>query len=228
MNNSNDLTQILVNENSISLDIFIINLLLAFLLSFILTKVYIRYGRSLSNRSSFAENFILITMTTMTIITIVKSSLALSLGLVGALSIVRFRTALKEPEELSYTFFCIAIGLGLGASQTLLTIIGFLIITLSIYLRQKYSSQTNINGMNLFISSPSPELIDFDLIVSDLSSLCESLELKRISYGDKDFQSSIVIQLKSYKDLEKIRKKLYSKYKDLSFDFTDTTDINNF
>ena len=228
MDNASNLNQILVNENSISLDSFVLNLLLAFLLSFLLTKVYIRHGRSLSNRGSFAENFILITMTTMTIITIVKSSLALSLGLVGALSIVRFRTALKEPEELSYTFLCIAIGLGLGANQTLLTLIGFTIITFCLFIRGKFSSQTKINSMNLFISSSSTEPIDFDLIVSDLSSICENIDLKRLTYGEKDFQSSIVIQLKSYKDLEKIRKKLDSKYKDLSFDFTDNSNISNF
>ena len=89
------------------------NLLLAAVLSLILGFVYARYGNSLSNRRAFARNFILVTMTTMLIITVVKSSLALSLGLVGALSIVRFRAAIKEPEELSYMFLAIAIGLGL-------------------------------------------------------------------------------------------------------------------
>ena len=57
---------------------------------------------------------------------IVKSSLAFSLGLVGALSIVRFRAAIKEPEELVYLFLVIATGLGLGANQTKITILGVL------------------------------------------------------------------------------------------------------
>ena len=52
-----------------------------------------------------------------------KSSLALSLGLVGALSIVRFRTPIKEPEELAYLFISIAMGLGLGANQILATVV---------------------------------------------------------------------------------------------------------
>ena len=60
----------------------------------------------------------------MIIITIVKSSIALSLGLVGALSIVRFRAAIKEPEELTFLFICIAIGVGLGAGQRNIIIIG--------------------------------------------------------------------------------------------------------
>lgn len=55
------------------------------------------------------------------VIFVVKSSLALSLGLVGALSIVRFRTPIKGPEELVYLFLSIAIGLGFGAGFTNLT-----------------------------------------------------------------------------------------------------------
>ena len=92
---------------------FIINLSLTAVLALILSQIYIRFGRSLSNRRMFSRNFLLITMTTMLIITIVKSSLALSLGLVGALSIIRFRAAIKEPEELAYLFLAISIGLGL-------------------------------------------------------------------------------------------------------------------
>ena len=108
---------------------FIFNLVLTALLGFALKWVYIRFGMTLSNRKLFSKTFILISMSTMLIITIVKSSLALSLGLVGALSIIRFRAAIKEPEELSYLFLAIAIGLGFGANQTLVTIIGFLTIT---------------------------------------------------------------------------------------------------
>ena len=96
---------------------FALNLFLAAALSFILGRIYIKYGTSLSNRRMFADNFVLVATTTMLIITIVKSSLALSLGLVGALSIVRFRAAIKEPEELAYLFLTISIGLGFCVSD---------------------------------------------------------------------------------------------------------------
>ena len=104
------------------------NLVLAAALAHILAVFYVKYGASLSNRRDFGNNFILITMTTMLIITIIKSSLALSLGLIGALSIVRFRAAIKEPEELSFLFLAIAVGLGLGAQQRLVTLAAFSII----------------------------------------------------------------------------------------------------
>ena len=104
------------------------NLILAAALAHILAVFYVRYGASLSNRRDFGNNFLMITMTTLLIITIIKSSLALSLGLIGALSIVRFRAAIKEPEELTFLFLAIAVGLGLGAQQRTVTITAFAII----------------------------------------------------------------------------------------------------
>jgi len=97
-------------------------------LSLLLRWHFERFGSTLSNRSEFAQVFPLIVLTTVLIITVVKSSLALSLGLVGALSIVRFRTPIKEPEELAYLFIAIAIGLGLGADQHVATVAAALII----------------------------------------------------------------------------------------------------
>ena len=116
---------------------FLVNILLAILLSGITSYVYIRFGKSLSNRRSFAHNFIIIGLTTMFIITVVKSSLALSLGLVGALSIVRFRTAIKDPEELAFLLITIAIGLGLGADQRMISFIAVLAILSVLIIRSQ-------------------------------------------------------------------------------------------
>jgi hypothetical protein len=84
--------------------------------------LYRRCNASVSNSDSVARIFPLLTMVTIGVIAVVKSSLALSLGLVGALSIVRFRAAIKDPEELVYLFLCIGVGLALGAEQPLLAI----------------------------------------------------------------------------------------------------------
>ena len=103
---------------------YLINIVLSAILLYILSRVYVKFGRSLSNRYQLSKVLIIVGVTTFIIISIVKSSLALSLGLVGALSIIRFRTAIKEPEELGYFFMAIAIGLGFGANQLLPTVIG--------------------------------------------------------------------------------------------------------
>lgn len=79
--------------------------------------LYRTCSTSVSGKNSFSRLFPLLVLVTTAMIYVVKSSLALSLGLVGALSIVRFRAAIKEPEELIYLFMCIAIGVGIGAGQ---------------------------------------------------------------------------------------------------------------
>ena len=91
---------------------YLMNIALCAILLYILSLIYVKFGRSLSNRYQLSKVLIIVGVTTFIIISIVKSSLALSLGLVGALSIIRFRTAIKEPEELGYFFIAIAIGLG--------------------------------------------------------------------------------------------------------------------
>jgi len=84
--------------------------------------LYRRYSASPSDTDSVTRVFPLLVIITTAVIAVVKSSLALSLGLVGALSIVRFRAAIKEPEELAYLFLCIAIGLSLGAELPLVSL----------------------------------------------------------------------------------------------------------
>ena len=113
---------------------FVRNIAFGALLALGLERVYIRYGHSLSNRTMFARHFYLLAMTTTLIITVVQSSLTLSLGLIGALSIVRFRAAIKEPEELVYIFLAVGMGLALGANQLIVTVVAFLTITAIIWL----------------------------------------------------------------------------------------------
>lgn len=116
------------NVAPLPIDTLAINMLLGLLLSGIVSLVYVRFGQSFSNRSRFAQLLPVLALITILVISVVKSSLALSLGLVGALSIVRFRTAIKEPEELIYLFLAIAIGLGLGADQRAATLVAIAII----------------------------------------------------------------------------------------------------
>ncbi|MBO12808.1 MAG: hypothetical protein CMJ68_18885 [Planctomycetaceae bacterium] len=99
------------------------------LLTLYIRFLYRRCNSSFSGSDSVARIFPLLTMVTIGVIAVVKSSLALSLGLVGTLSIVRFRVAIKEPEELVYLFLCIGIGLALGAEQPVLAMAQVIVIT---------------------------------------------------------------------------------------------------
>jgi uncharacterized membrane protein YhiD involved in acid resistance len=119
----------------LSLPILLLNLALGTVVSLIVAWYYIKFGNSLSNRLHFGAILPLLSLITLLVISIVKSSLALSLGLVGALSIVRFRTAIKDPEELIFLFLAIAIGLGFGADQRVPTLLAFVVIMAFLFAR---------------------------------------------------------------------------------------------
>ena len=114
----------------VSLIDLIRNMGLALIMAVIWTFVVSKSTRLIVDTRQYLPVFLLIIPSMVLIISIIKSSIALSLGLVGALSIVRFRTPIKEPEELLYLFVAIAVGLGLGANQIVATLVGFTSICL--------------------------------------------------------------------------------------------------
>jgi uncharacterized membrane protein YhiD involved in acid resistance len=141
----------LLTPGPLSLGTLVFNLGIGLILSLLVAWYYEHYAQSLSNRYKFAQLLPVLTLTTAIVISIVKSSLALSLGLVGALSIVRFRTAIKEPEELVFLFIAIAIGLGVGADQRWLTVIGTLIILGYMALRLLLTRRPQVSNLYLNI-----------------------------------------------------------------------------
>jgi hypothetical protein len=108
----------------------LINVILGLVMGQLLAWHYLRYAKVSSNKRKFAGLLVALTLTTLLVISVIKTSLALSLGMVGALSIIRFRTPVKEPEELVYLFMAIAVGIGIGADQRLVTLIIFSILLL--------------------------------------------------------------------------------------------------
>ena len=146
-------------------------------------------------------------ITTTIVITIVKSSLALSLGLVGALSIVRFRAAIKEPEELVFLFLVIATGLGCGAGQIKITSIGILFSLAAIFV---YSQFYKINKFkhseicNLaVIKKKSMQEKEIDELIAEMKKYVALIEL--ISFSKSKDNTTINYDLK-IKDFSKLNR----------------------
>jgi uncharacterized membrane protein YhiD involved in acid resistance len=178
-------------------------------LCWLLGLFYQRYGTSLSNRESFARNFPAIGMTTMLVITIVKSSLALSLGLVGALSIVRFRTAIKEPEELAYLFLTLGVGLGLGANQWLPTTTAFALILAVLWLRARSAAAEE--GTNLYLTVRQPGAAGAATLSGITTALRENstgLDLKRFDELEDGLEVSYRVSFDSFEQLERAKQAL--------------------
>ncbi len=212
----------LITENAqISIVDFLINAGIIFVLSLVLEFTYSRCAKSLSGRKAFAANFFLIAFTTMLIISIVKSSLALSLGLVGALSIVRFRSAIKEPEELAYLFFTISIGLGMGANQRIITVVGALILLAVIWLRYLSSKKSRQQNLYLTVSgsgSEKPTLEKVDQLVQ------ESFKASKLVRYDETLdliETAFWIEIKKSEDLQNFKTKLNAVNPEIRVSFVD-------
>ncbi len=118
------------NVASVSILDMALALVLAFGLGVFIFLIYKKTYNGVMYSSSFGVTLIALTMITTVVILAVTSNVVLSLGMVGALSIVRFRTAIKEPLDIAFLFWSIAVGIVLAAGMIPLAVIGSVIIGL--------------------------------------------------------------------------------------------------
>ncbi len=118
----------LENVTSVSILDMVIAIALAFGLGMFIFLVYKKTYSGVMYSASFATTLVALTMITTVVILAVTSNVVLSLGMVGALSIVRFRTAIKEPLDIAFLFWSIAVGIVLAAGMIPLAVIGSIII----------------------------------------------------------------------------------------------------
>ncbi len=221
-----------LNSNvEVNITNYIYAIIIAAFLAFIVKKCYVYSSQSLSNKNYFSELFIPLSIITCLVITVIKFSLALSLGLVGALSIVRFRAAIKEPEELIYLFFIIGIGLATGANQFLVAIISTLFICLILVFLSKIrrkklanNDQISTNVVQIEIKNNKTKV---DKIIFDLKKYCSHVDLKstNISYNNELY--IFWIELKNTTSLNHLISSMKSiSSKDVSVSFFSSNDIH--
>jgi len=191
-------------EETLPLYITLYNFILCIFLSFLIKFVYIKYSNapgslSLSNLLPVLAGIVFL------VIAVIKSSLALSLGLVGALSIVRFRTPIKEPEELIYLFFIIAMSIGMSAGYNFVTIIITILILVIILINHKLNFNKAFD-YNVLINTPSNfKLDDIDLI---LQKTADEHSLTRADYQEKGNNFLFAVSFSSSEDLNNLNSKL--------------------
>ena len=133
----------LENVTSVSLLDMGIALVLAFCLGLFIFLVYKKSFQGVMYSSSFGVTLVALTMITTVVILAVTSNVVLSLGMVGALSIVRFRTAIKEPLDIAFLFWSIAVGIVLAAGMIPLAVIGSVVIGIVLLVFVNKKSHTN-------------------------------------------------------------------------------------
>ncbi len=200
----------------------VINLSIGVVLALALRWHFQRFGSTLSNRDELAGVLPFILLTTILIITVVKSSLALSLGLVGALSIVRFRTPIKEPEELAYLFIAIAMGLGLGANQVTATVVAGAFILIAMTLIKQVSGREL--GKNLYLSvhlAGESDGAQLDNLNAVIGRHVKANDLRRFDARSNLLEATFLLDIAAAENLSALVQDLRSSFPTISVTFLD-------
>lgn len=227
----NQIESIVSLETSANTPEFILAFIITIILSLTLKGFY-QYG--LENRN-FSDNqlsnsVVIIMVTTFVVVYIVKSSLTLSLGLVGALSIVRFRTPIKDPLELSVLFVAIGVGISLAVFQysialilTTFASIYFIILKKfdgsneSSFLTKVFFLKNIINIEKFTLEIQSENKVDLNLIIANLTKKNIDCKLVSSSSSEKTQNANIILFSKNPADLLSLNADLKVVFEDCSF-----------
>jgi len=194
-------------ESNVQLDLFLISLALSAFCGLLLGLLYEKFGRTVSDRKAMTTSAVYLALLTTFIITIVQSSITLSLGLIGSLSIVRFRTPVKEPEELLIFFAAIAIGLGFGAQLYSVTACGFaaFIVAMIVFNKKKVLYQTKRISLSLIAPTGSLEI---KKILEIIKPACSQMELVRVDENKSQLQITLHLMPTDFEGLDRVREEL--------------------
>jgi hypothetical protein len=196
----------------------ILNFIACSIMAFILRTFYLKFSFSINGKQNIGSILPILSLTVFLVIVIIKSSLALSLGLVGALSIVRFRTPIKEPEELVYLFLAIAIGLGFGAGRIITTTVITSLILIVVYFWLSNKVKNSLNEYNLIITWNKRDLKIED-IINELKFYSDSIDLVRTDSKKNESQAVFLIHPKDASFFGKLRSNLEKLDENININF---------
>ncbi|WP_022761540.1 DUF4956 domain-containing protein [Butyrivibrio sp. AD3002] len=192
----------LENVSSISILDMALAMVLAFAIGLFIFLIYKKTYQGVMYSSSFGVTLVALTMTTTLVILAVTSNVVLSLGMVGALSIVRFRAAIKEPLDIAFLFWSIAVGIVLAAGFIPLAVFGSVIIglILLVFANKKSHLMPYIIVLNCTGHEAEQRACDFikgtvnRMVVKSKSAQKGSLELNlevRLNEDNTDFINAL-------------------------------------
>ena len=175
------------------LEVVLVVLLIAFLVSLIIFLTYKNTYSGVMYNPRFNVSLIMITMITTMVMVVIGSNISVSLGMVGALSIIRFRTAIKDPRDTAFIFWCVVSGLACGTQNYTIVLVGSLVICLILFIFKKIAVNNNkyvlvVKGSGININNIEKVL---DSIVKDY--ICKG------KYINKD-KCEIIYDIKIKKD----------------------------
>jgi len=166
--------------------------------------VYKRTFRGVLYTESYNISLVAVALVTALVIMTISSNIILSLGMVGALSIVRFRTAIKDSMDIVFMFWAIAIGIANGAGYFKISVTGSVVIALALFFLSKYKS-----SKSPYLLIIDTESSDAEMVKSSVAKLFSDLNLKSESTSNGLTELTIEIRM-NQEDKIKISERLQS------------------
>lgn len=181
----------LSNVSTFSLVDTVIALFLAFVISLFITQVYRKTFKGVMYSASFSTSLIGLCMVTTFVILAVTSNIVLSLGMVGALSIVRFRAAIKEPLDIVYLFWSIAVGIVLGAGLIPLALIGSILLGIVLLV---FSNSKGVDSPYILVVNCNNDEVEKS-VLSLLSETVKNYKIKSKTVSKKGIELTVETRL---------------------------------
>ena len=177
--------------SAISMGNVLLSITLSFLLSLFIVFIYRSTYAGVNYSSNFAGCLMMIPMVTTLVILVISSNMVLSLGMVGALSIVRFRTAVKDPLDLAFLFWSISVGIICGAGLAQVAVILSVIITVGILVLD----QMPVAKAPMILVVNAGDLDAEEAIVAEVKKYVKHLQVKSRNLTDSSLD--LVIELRT-------------------------------
>jgi len=182
----------------------LLNISASFLIGLFIYYIYKKTFKGVLYQKSFAVSLIAIAMIVTLIIMTISGNLVLSLGMVGALSIVRFRTPIKDPVDLVFIFWAISIGIANGVSYYTISLIGSIVISIFLLFMNKNSDNNESYLLILHLNNSS----DFNNIIKVVKESVEKYVIKSKTVTESYTEIILEIKLKknNFNFIEEIQK----------------------
>ncbi len=191
----------LINTTNLSLTelssaVIVFNILFSLGLSILVALIYKKTHKGLSYSRSFVESLIMMSMLATIAMMILGNNLVRALGILGVFTLIRFRTIIKDTKDATYLFFSLAIGMGVGTANYLISILGTGSLLGVIYLLDKYNSGSAIkHGFLLtFIADKNFSSAFYEELFHKYANSYKLLQHKTNSDGDGEFYFSIAFK----------------------------------
>ena len=184
---------------------------IAFVVGLAISQVYKRTQRGLNHEMSYMTSIVVLAPLVTLVMLFIRNDLIISLGLIGSLSIIRFRTAIKDSRDMVFLFWSIVVGLGAGTFNWTAVVLGSIIVILIIFILFLFNYGKSKNQDYILVIS-ADQKINFDEIEKIVKPFVIHLNIRSQEIQDGNSEMVLELDLKTHnpKEIEEFTKQLYA------------------